>query len=190
MRPNLHGPALGALLFVLAAGARAQDRPQTTPTRDVDITYRVTRAGQTLQERTRWLAAEEKERVEPPGAEESYVLIDRRAHLMEVVNTQSRTVLDMPTPTADPLSPGPQARFTRIGEDTVAGLGCTEWQSAVGTLPRTSLCLTADGVLLRLRSGTSTLAEAIAVQYAPADDAAFRIPADYHHESAPGPEPR
>lgn len=175
-------------LAVAAAGAQAQDMPQTTPTRDVDITYRVMRAGQTLQERTRWLAAEQKERVDPPGAEDAYVIIDHRARTMAMVNTQAQTVLEAAGPPPGPLEQASTAHFTRRGEDTVAGLPCTEWETG-NTLP-TTLCLTADGVLLRLRSGTTILAEAVAVQYGSANPSAFRIPASYRHMTSQAPAPQ
>ena len=184
-----------AMAVLAASPALAQQRPQTMPTRDVDITYRITRAGQTLTERTRWLAAQEVQRIEPPG-NAMYMLMDHRAHHASMVDDQRHSVVDMALPPhPSPLDPGSDAQFTRRGDDTVAGLACTNWETSSGGAP-TTLCFTADGALLRVRIGGTTLVEAVTVSYSPADPAAFAAPAGYEHvvppqggPVAPSPDP-
>jgi hypothetical protein len=66
----------------------------------------------------------------------------------------------------------------------VAGVGCTDWETKSGG-PDTLLCLTDDGVLLRVQAGGHTLIEATAVTYAPEDGAIFTIPAEYARIAPP-----
>lgn len=185
--------ATGALMLVgaalLATVAAAQDRPNTLPTRDVDITYAVTRDGQTLQERTRWLAAGEIQRIDPPGGGATYMIMDHQARHVAMVNDATHTVVELTAP-PNPLEAGGPG-FTRQDQATVAGLPCTDWRTQAGDAPAV-LCLTADGVLLRLQAAGTTLVEATKVQYGPADPAAFRVPADYRRvtpQTPPGQSP-
>ncbi|MBV9735671.1 MAG: hypothetical protein JO209_07150 [Acidisphaera sp.] len=178
MRARLATAVLGAALCPAAVGA--QDRPQTLPTRDVDITYRITRGGQTMQERTHWLAAGEVQRIDPPDGGDTYMIMDHHDRQVAMVNANARTVVELTAPPPGPLEPGSAAAFARGGEETVAGLTCTDWQTQAADAPAV-LCLTPDGVLLRLQAAGATLVEATSVQYAPADPAEFRIPADYRH---------
>jgi hypothetical protein len=171
-------------LMVLPVVARAQERPQTLPTRDVDITYRILRGGQTLQERTRWLVSQAVQRIDPPGTA-MYMLMDHRTHHAAMVDDAHRTVLDMATAAAaGPLDPGSSARFVRRDAAVVAGLPCTDWQSDAGGADAV-LCIKSDGALLRVQSHGQTLVEAVAVSYTPADPAAFAVPEGYRHVSPP-----
>ncbi len=153
------------------------------PARDVDITYTITRGGQSLQEQTRWRAAEQEQRVDPPGTGVHFIM-DFRQHRAWLVNDNSRSVMEMAAPRQGPLEPGSATQFTRRGETTIAGLACTDWATSGGG-PETVLCLTADGVLLRVQAGGHTLVEASSVTYAPSDAALFQIPAQYAHVQPP-----
>ena len=75
------------------------------------------------------------------------------------------------------------AGATRQGEDTVAGLACTEWVVTDAAGEPMTVCLTSDGVLLRARTATRTLLSATSVQYGPVDPAAYQVPADYAHHT-------
>jgi hypothetical protein len=66
----------------------------------------------------------------------------------------------------------------------IAGQACTDWATA-GAGTETVLCLTGDGVLLRVQAGGRTLVEANRVTYAPADPNLFAIPTDYNHMTPP-----
>ncbi len=57
-------PMSALALSLLGSSPRAQEQPQLVPTRDVDITYKITRPHQpTVIERVRWSAGEHLERV-------------------------------------------------------------------------------------------------------------------------------
>ena len=176
----------GAVLSLLAVGeALAQTRPQLIPTRDVDVTYRVTQAGRTIEERVRWLAAEQLQRVDSSGP--VYMVVDHKARRLTLVNTAKRTVLAMEAPRRSPLDPDGDAAFTNTGQDSVAGLPCTEWLMAAGGAKQ--LCVTDDGVMLRVRDAGRTVAEATTVQYGQADPASFQVPTDFQNVPPPAAAP-
>ena len=83
------GTRLAAL--ALAGGiAAAQERPKLLPTRDVGITYRVTRPGEPrIRERARWKAANGLERVDIPGGATS--IFDHKTHYVTVLALESRS---------------------------------------------------------------------------------------------------
>jgi hypothetical protein len=83
-------------------------------------------------------------------------------------------------------NPG-ECTYVRRGEDTVAGQACTEWETLDHDRRKASVCITADGVLLRASTAGQAQVSAISVQYAPQDPAVFQIPPDYLRRSA---EPR
>ncbi len=180
--------ALSALLVCAAAlPAAAQTRPNTIPTRDVDVTYHMTAADQTLTQRMRWLAGPQMLRVDPPTPG-LYMIVNYKDHRVAVVRDADRQVLDLDTGAATLPGGnfGPEGgHFTRQGNDTVAGLPCTDWQTTDTTGDPTIACFTADGVLLRARAGNRTLLEAATVTYGPQDAAAFRTPPDYVHVKPP-----
>lgn len=176
----------GAALVLLAFGeALAQPRPQLIPTRDVEVTYRVTKAGRTLEERVRWLAAEQVERVDSSGP--VYMIVDHKARRLTLINAAKRTVMAMGAPRQGPLGSDNDAAFTNAGQDSVAGLPCTDWLMATGGAKQ--LCVTDDGVMLRVRDGGSTVAEATTVQYGQADPATFQVPADFQSVPPPAAAP-
>lgn len=157
------GAGSAVLILVAASTAAAQSRPVLMPTRDVDITYRITKGAQTLEQRVRWLAAEQLERVDPPGA--VYMIVDHKAHRLTLVDSSKRTVLEMELPSQGLLHPDEQAAYTKGRQDTVAGLGCTEWAAPADGGPPKQLCVTDDGVLLRIRAGAGAVLQATSVQY-------------------------
>ncbi len=173
---------LAAGLLLLAAPAWAQDRPATVPTRDVDVTYRIGSPepnGPPLAQRMRWSVAAAKLRVDPPTPG-LYMIVDYRAHRMAVVRTAERAVLDAAAPAAG--LPGQSGgSYTRRGADSVAGLGCTDWETIDTSGRAATVCMTADGVLLRASQAGVPLLEAVAVAYAPQDPAAFVPPDGFRH---------
>jgi hypothetical protein len=177
MRPAATS-VLVACLAVAAVPGLA-DQPRLRPNRDVDVTYRATGAGplpdgRRLDQRVRWLAASQTMRIDPPTAG-LYVIVDYAAKRMSVVREATRSVVDMAAPegvAGMAGNPG-EGTYVRRGEDTVAG--------------QASVCITADGVLLRASTAGQAQVSAISVQYAPQDPAVFQIPPDYLRRSA---EPR
>ena len=161
----------------LSAPALAQDRPPSLPTRDVDVTYRTG----TIEQRWRFRASDQKLRLDPP-TQGVYMILDYRAHHMTMVNDSEQAALETPSPPAAPFAPG----ATRRGQDQVAGLECTEWETGDTTGNPTLACFTADGVMLRARRGDTLLVEAARVLFAPLDGRLFMVPPGYHHQ---GPTP-
>ncbi|HEX3399566.1 MAG TPA: hypothetical protein VHT74_04480 [Acetobacteraceae bacterium] len=191
MRPAATS-VLVACLAVAAVPGLA-DQPRLRPNRDVDVTYRATGAGplpdgRRLDQRVRWLAASQTMRIDPPTAG-LYVIVDYAAKRMSVVREATRSVVDMAAPegvAGMAGNPG-EGTYVRRGEDTVAGQACTEWETLDHDRRKASVCITADGVLLRASTAGQAQVSAISVQYAPQDPAVFQIPPDYLRRSA---EPR
>jgi hypothetical protein len=172
-------------LLCAAAPAWAQDAPLTTPTRDVDVTYRTVSGSQPLEQRSRFHAADGKRRLDTPTPG-FYMIIDVRAHTMAMVSDPDRGVVDMSLPAA--MGPGgfaPGQGFTRVGADTVLGLPCTEWETSDSGGRKVQACFTADGVVLRVRSAAAVLVQAVRISYAALDPALFTVPAGYSHRRAP-----
>ena len=184
-----------ALLALIPQAATAQDRPALAPTRDVDVVYMMVQAGgpggpRVVEERMRWAATAGKLRIDPPTSG-MWMVMDSNARRISTVREADRTVLDI---AAGPAFPGPPlpgggaaagAAFQRRGDDSVAGVPCTEWQTRDVTGTPTLACITADGVLLRASAAGRVLVEALHLAYAPQDPAVFRIPQDYRRITPP-----
>ncbi len=200
VNPGLMSRRFARLIFglgLLAAGpARAaEERPVFLPTRDVDVTYRVTGGPNTgVELRLAWLAGERKLRVEPPGP--AWGILNLASQKLTMVHPGTRSLLELPANAlpgglALPSEPPPGAKFTRLGQRRVAGLACTLWRlddarSAGASQGET--CLTADGVMLRSSGragGQSGALEATQVSYARQDPARFRPPADFRPLALP-----
>ena len=190
-------PAVTAILgLCLAASAHPAfaDAPLLRPTRDVDITYHATAPGpmqdrapdnKRLEQRVRWQAASQTMRIDPPSPG-VFVIIDYVARHMSMVREADRSVVDMAAPDDMTGVAGNPATgsYVRGGEDTVAGLPCTVWQTRGRDGRPVALCITTDGVMLRADVDGHTLVTAISVQYAPQDPAVFRVPPEYAHHAA------
>jgi hypothetical protein len=179
-----------ATLVLFATGAAAGDeRPVLRPLHDVDVTYELDNGvGSPLHERLRWDAASQRLRVDPPTVG-LYVIIDLAARRMSTVRLAERTVIEMAAP--DNVTGMPNtaaAAAVRQGADTVAGLGCVEWDMTDAAGEAARLCLTDDGVLLRARAGGRTLLSAETVRYGPVDAGVFQMPAGFAHQKM-GPQP-
>lgn len=185
-----HLAVAAALALGASLPARAQDRPAITPSRDVDVTYQMNAGDRVLRQRMRWLVAAQKLRVDPPTAG-LYMIVDLRDHRIALVRDADRRVAELDAPAAGAM-PGaaPGSAFTREDTDSVAGLACTDWQTTDSAGAPTLACITADGVLLRARSGGRTLVEAVSVRYAPQDPTLFQPPADYRRVTQPPPPGR
>lgn len=185
--------AAPALLLLAALPAAAQDRPVFQPQRDVAVTYRVTGGPGGGQEiRMAWLTAAQRLRVDHAAG---WSVLDQRAQRMLMVVDAQRLVVEVPAQAAAGAGgfvlPSPQppasARFTRAGEERIAGHACTLWRHEDGPV-RGEACLTADGVMLRSRGSQGERAgavEAVAVAYGPQDPARFEPPAGYRTMQLP-----
>ena len=178
-----------AILASLLVGPMARaDPPQLLPTRDVDITYDVTLPSQPrVRERVRWLAAEQLERVD--GPHKSTTIFNRRTHEMILLTSGNRTFrqLDMPQ---QPQEPASEATLKRGNDLVVAGLYCVDWSWTEDVETRT-VCVTADGVLLRFLVDSKTVSKARSVNYRRQPAELFKVPRDYAPSLAPegGPVP-
>ena len=79
MRRILAATCLIALPLLAASGARAADQPTLTPTRDVDITYRVAGPNGTAEQRVRWDVAGGRQRIDPPTPG-LHIIVDTHTH--------------------------------------------------------------------------------------------------------------
>lgn len=157
--------------------AQAQEKPLITPARDVDVTYDVTRPDQQrTSKRVRWLVSEDLERVDSP--DRSATIFDRRRNEIIVLNPASRTLVMLEG--APPQLPVPTTGETlkRVDSSIVAGLPCINWMWAVDAQIHT-VCLTSDGVLLRLVVDGKTTLLARSVAYGPQKADLFEVPPSY-----------
>lgn len=174
-----------ALLFALA-GAHpcwAEERPQLVPTRDVDVSYDVTRPHQPkTRQRERWLAGDRLERIDGSGG--STTIFDRNSDEITLLVPANRTYRKLTDAPRRALEPAPGTDLKRGNDAVVAGLHCTEWTWLEDTETHT-LCVTADGVMLRLVVDGQTLLEARSVKYVPQKAELFHIPSGYTPALAP-----
>lgn len=156
------GLTVAAACGLLAGTALAQQHPPLQPTRDVTVTYHVTgeaqgaRGGAAGEDmRIRYSAETHRMRVETHRqGHESFAIVDRAQHRMVVVLPAQHRYMELPMrPSGNPalMEDDPNLRFARGGQETVAGVSCTDWKVSDRTNPdhRGTACLTTDGVLLR-----------------------------------------
>jgi hypothetical protein len=179
---------IAALLLLASLPAVAQDRPPAyIPTRDVAVEYRLQSEGQTQQMRIAWLAARGLMRMEMPMG---FAVMDQRSGQGFMAMTQQRMVMDMAAgnlPAGSLTRPPESARFTREGQERIAGQACTVWRMEDrGETARS--CITADGVMLRTTAGSgnrATTIEATRVDYATQDPAQFNRPQGFQSLQLP-----
>jgi hypothetical protein len=179
----------GFVLLVVVSTAGAQEQPQFVPTRDVDISYKMTRPNQpVIVERRRWLAGEHLERVD--GPDKSTTIFDRNKGEIILLNAASRTFRKLEGKGRRPPEPGTGVVMTRGTESVVAGLPCVGWTWTEDTETH-MICVTPDGVLLRLAIDGRTIIEARSVHFASQKPELFQVPPNYAPALAPegAPDP-
>ncbi len=165
------------------AGQPAAAQPQLVPTRDVDITYVLTRPRlPAIRERVRWLAAEHLERVD--GPDQSTTIFDRKGNEITLLMPATHTYRKLEGAPREPMEPEQDAVLIQGGEAVVAGQRCIEW-SWVEENQTHTLCATADGVTLRLVVGGRTVVEARSVSYRQQQAELFKVPPGYAPALAP-----
>jgi hypothetical protein len=183
MNPLRYMPLIAALsLTAIGLPLRSDEQePLTTPTRDVDITYQITRPGQpAIIERRRWLASRQLRRVD--GSDNSATIFDQKSGEFTLLNTANHTYRTLEA--AKRMSPQKGTTLKRGGEYKIAGQNCIDWSWMDDTELHTT-CLTPEGVLLRLVIDGQTVAEARAVLYAPQPSELFEVPRGYEPALAP-----
>jgi hypothetical protein len=174
--------ALSVMAFASLAQCE-QQQPETAPTRDVDITYQITRRGQpAVVERRRWSASQQLRRVD--GPDKSATIFDQRRGELTLLNAANHTYLTLVGPAAKRMSPEKGTVLKRGSESQIAGLTCIDWSWMVDTEMHTA-CLTEDGVLLRLVIDDLIVASALTVLYAPQSPDLFEVPPGYEPALAP-----
>jgi hypothetical protein len=188
---GLRGLSCLAGLAFLALGptAGAQERPQLVPTRDVDISYKITRPDlPVIVERRRWLAGEHLERVD--GPDKSTTIFDRNKDEIILLNAAKRTFRKLEGAGRRLPEPGAGVALTRGEKSIIAGLTCVEWTWPEDTETHAA-CVTPEGVLLRLAIDGRTIIQARSVHFAAQKPELFQVPPNYAPALAPegAPEP-
>jgi hypothetical protein len=106
-------------------------------------------------------------------------IFDRRTHEITILSSANRTFLKLNMP-RQPQEPGPEATLKRGNESVVAGMHCVDWSWTDGVGTRT-VCITADGVLLRFLIDGEIVSEARSVSYGSQPAELFQVPTGYHH---------
>ncbi len=125
----------------------------------------------------------QKARVSFAG-EPGYLLLDLPARHVTMVMEQPKISMNIPMPAL--LAPYVNWRdamvFTRGGTERDAGLVCRDWTTATAK-GRAELCITGDGLPLRVRAsgndGSRSEVVAVAVRQGSDDPAAFEVPQDH-----------
>ena len=171
-------------MVTAAISLRAQEHsPQLAPSRDVDITYRITRPDQrTVTDRRRWLASQHLRRVD--ASDGSATIFDLTRGELTLLNASNRTYRTLQGAATRRMSPPEGVTLKRGGEFAIAGVACIDWSWMEGAEMH-SACLTSDGVLLRLVIDGVVVAEASSVLYAPQPADLFVVPPGYEPALAP-----
>jgi len=176
-------PAITLALLLAGSQGWSEEQPKLLPTRDVDISYDVTRPQQSkVRERVRWLAAQHLERVDT--SRKSTTLFDHTAQEVTLLTPANRTYRKLEGAPRRALEPEPGAVLKRGGEAVVAKLPCTEW-SWTEEVETHTVCATADGVPLRLVVDGQTIMEARSVAYGQQKPELFQVPPGYAPALAP-----
>jgi hypothetical protein len=166
-----------------AASGADDQQPEVMPTRDVDITYQITRQDQPPNKsRRRWLASEHLQRVD--GSGKSATIFDRSKGEFTLINPTNRTYRKFEGSPRSAMSPQKGTALTRGGESVVAGLSCVDWSWTVDAEKHTA-CLTPDGVMLRIVVDGKTVMQALSVRYRPQPAELFQVPRGYEPALAP-----
>lgn len=186
---------LGALATP-ALAVHAEQPPALRPTRDVSVTYRISRAGEASDVghiKVSYADHDQLVRLEffsrltkkPIGA----IIYDATAnHVLTLVPDKG---IYYEVPATGRANPGvllsDKMRYMRTGRATIAGVSCTEWQVSNGRDFQGTACITADGVALRAarsKPSQETL-EAVLVRYGTPPGALFEPGPDLRPAPAP-----
>ena len=120
-------PLVAAISVVVVSSLShsEEQQPQTTPTRDVDITYQITRLGQpAIVERRRWLASLQLRQVD--GPDKSATIFDQNREELTLLNPANHTYRTVEWPVANRMSPQKGTTLKRGGESKIAGQNCKQ----------------------------------------------------------------
>lgn len=179
-------PVVAATL--LATPALAGQMPNLIPSHDVTGNYLVTSREGTHTVTVEYSKAANVLRLNPQNGQ-GYLLYDFSAHDAKMVLPEMQRYMDQPgfARRAQALQDanGDTVSVSKTGTETIAGHECTDYTATNKTRGTSStLCVTADGVLLKLASAdTSAVAQSISYATVPAGD--VQIPAGYAQLAMP-----
>jgi hypothetical protein len=179
-----------AMASVLGPQARAEERPALAPTRDVTVTYQLTGISQqsgATNMRVAYANNDQRVRLDffafaTAKLPFSSLIFDAPANqVLSLVYEQQKYYVLPATGRANPgLLLSDKMSYVRQGNETVAGLVCTDWRINNGPTIAGSACVTADGVVLRAvrtQPKPGTMA-ASAVTYGTPPEGTFKPPPD------------
>ena len=175
-----------ALGLAVSLPAAAQDHPAVMrPSRDVMVEYHVLGAPQGPQrsDTIRMYFADHgmKMRIEPVG-QPAYSIVDRANARMIMVMLPQHAYMEVPyDPKRVMAFDDKDATFTRLGSDTVAGIGCTIYDTKRQDRSG-QVCLSDDGLMLRAKSDNPAqggVLEAVRVDYGSQAATLFTPPPDF-----------
>lgn len=173
-------PALAATL--LAAPALADQMPNLIPAHDVTGTYLVTAQNGPKNVTVEYSKSANVLRLNPQGGA-GYLLYDFGAHDAKMVMPDMQKYMDQPNlaKRAQALqgANGDNITIAKNGTETIAGHECTDYTATDKTKGTSStLCVTEDGVLLKLASPDSSVV-AQTISYDAVPEADVTLPAGY-----------
>ncbi len=172
-----------ALLLIGSSPWAEEQQPQRTPTRDVDISYKITRPHHPpITQRVRWSAAEHLERIDGPNKSTS--IFNYNSNEITLLNDANHTYRKLEGAPRQPIKSELGALLQRDGESAVVGFRCIDW-SWIDDVETHTACMTPDGVLLRLVVDGKTTVEARAVIYRQQPTEVFEVPSNYTPALAP-----
>jgi hypothetical protein len=197
MRPLV---TLAALLAAAAPAVAQPVPPFASPQRDVDILYAMPvpngPAGPpgpaappglvaALTQRLRVQAATGLQRIDPPSPG-TYMVTDGRTGRMTVIQPAEHLATRVPSVGGRVPPPGQRATgsYVDAGRETIAGELCTDWRTRDATGQDSLVCLTDDGMMLRIVQQGQLRAQAIKVARVPQPDPVFAIPPGFRIEQA------
>ena len=166
------------------AQPQASAGPNFSPTRDVTVEYRSrTEDSGKIGAATEYFSAElGRKRVEFGSG---YWLIDDRTNRVFVVAPQLQTVIETSGARELPSVFPPGSKSKRQGPcDAIAGLASTNWRMTAPNGFWSDVCVTDDGVVLRIYDDVRTT-EAAKVSFGPLDPTMFAPPANWRRVEAP-----
>ena len=201
----MHRAFLVLAALIPAVPSLAAAAPLLKPTRDVEVEYRTSGMPAAMTHgmpgnggapaapgasgegtlTIHYAAATRRLRIEGPLGR-GYAIVDGNAKRMIMVMTQQQMYMEMPREVMGDRDmftelESPNAQFTRLGTETIAGLRCTNYDVSNGER-KGQICLTEDGVWLRARGNEGDHRremEAVKVTYVAQPAALFEPPPDF-----------
>lgn len=174
--------ALAATL--LALPAVADQMPSLIPAHDVSGTYLFTTNNGPKTMTVEYSKAVNVLRLNPQGGT-GYILYDFTAKDAKMVMPQMQRYMDQPQIAGRAASiqgsgNGDDVSVAKGGSETIAGHDCTDYTATDHTKGTSStLCVTDDGVLLKMSSSEGDSAVAQSVSYAAVPEADVQVPPGY-----------